>query len=336
MRIVLFLNNWGAWQIAKWLRQRGENIVGLFVQPPDDRRFADEILEALALPAEKVWTSKQLRDPETIAKLRELRPDIGISAFFGAILKPEVINLFPHGCINTHAALLPYNRGWHTNVWPIIEGTPAGVTVHYIDPGVDTGDIIAQRQIPVELTDTGGSLHEKTIRGEVDLFKETWPLIREGKNSRTPQDHSKATGHKKAEVAEISRIDLDRTYQASDLINLLRARTYPPYPSAYYVENEKQIYVQVELLREDQLTERGIAGNAREALPRGDLDAEYRAKDLLKLLGPHEGNSRRFVHFAHKSGPLFVRAYIADEREFDTAASPAWMNEPEMVSAGAR
>ena len=184
MRIVLFLNNWGAWQVAEWFRQRGENIAGLFLQPPDDRRFADEILAALDLPAEKIWTSNQLRDPDTIAKLRELRADIGISAFFGFILKPEVIKLFPQGCINIHPALLPYNRGWHTNVWPIIKGSPAGVTIHYIDPGVDTGDIIAQRRISVEPTETGGSLHEKTIRGEVDLFKETWPLIREGKNSR--------------------------------------------------------------------------------------------------------------------------------------------------------
>ncbi len=336
MRLVLFLNNWGAWQIAQWLRERDENIVGLFLQPPDDRRFADEILAALDLPNEKVWTSNQLRDPDTIAKLRDLRPDIGISAFFGAILKPEVINLFPHGCINMHAALLPFNRGWHTNVWPIIEGTPAGVTIHYIDPGVDTGDIIAQRRITVEPTDTGGSLHEKTIRGEVDLFKETWPLIREGKNTRTSQDHSKSTGHKKAEVAKISQIDLDRNYRAADLINLLRARTYPPYPSAYFVENEKNVYVRIELLREDQLSDLGLADNAKASFPRGDLDTEYRAKDLLKVLGIYEGDPKRFAHFAHESGPLFVRGYIVDEREFDPAASPSWMNEPALISAADR
>jgi methionyl-tRNA formyltransferase len=336
MRVLLFLNNWGAWQIARWLRQRRENIVGLFLQPPNDRRFADEILDALKLPAEQVWTSNQLRDPETVAKLRELRPDIGISAFFGCILKPEVLQIFPHGCINLHPALLPYNRGWHTNVWPIIEGTPAGVTIHYIDPGVDTGDITAQRRITVEPTETGGSLHEKTIRAEVDLFKETWPLIREGKNSRTAQDHSKAIGHKKAELAEISRIDLERTYRASDLINLLRARTYPPYPSAYYVENEKRIYVRIELLREDQLAAFGIAGSAKKVLPRGDLEAEYRAKDLLDLLGIHDSNPKHFVEFQHESGPLFARGYIADERDFDTAASPSWMNEPASLSAAAR
>ena len=185
MRLLLLLNNWGAWKVADWLRKRDENIVGLVLQPPDDRRFADEILSTLDMPPDKIWLSTQLRDPNTLAALKELRPDIGISAFFGCILKPDMINMFPKGCINLHSALLPYNGGWHTNVWPIIEGTPAGVTIHYIDPGVDTGDIIAQRQIPVEPTDTGGSLHEKITRDQVELFKETWPLIREGKNSRT-------------------------------------------------------------------------------------------------------------------------------------------------------
>jgi len=325
MRILLLLNNWGAWQVADWLKKRNENIVGLVLQPPDDRRFADEILATLDLPPDKIWLSNQLRDPDTLDAIRTVQPDLGISAFFGCILKPEMINVFPKGCINLHSAFLPYNGGWHTNVWPIIDGTPAGVTVHYIDPGVDTGDIIAQRRIPVEPTDTGGSLHEKITRDQVELFKEIWPLLREGRNSRTPQDLSKATLHRKAEVAEISRIYLDRTYQASDLINLLRARTYPPYPSAYYTDDKKNTYVRIELLREDQLAALGLRKSAIEALPRGDLNAQIRAKNLLDLLGVHDSSPLHFARFAHESGPLFIRAYVVDESEFDTQAMPKWM-----------
>ena len=314
--------------MAEWLHERGEDIAGLVIQPPDDRRFADEILAALDLPEDRIWTADQLRDADTLAELRGLAPDIGISAFFGFILKPELIDLFPRGCINLHAALLPYNRGWHTNVWPILDGTPAGVTVHYIDPGVDTGDIIAQERIPIEPTDTGGSLHEKIIRRQVDLFKEVWPLLREGKPSRTPQDHSKTTGHRKAELEEISRIHLDRTYRAGDLIDLLRARTYPPYPSAYYVEGEQRTYVRIELLRQSQLDALGMPESVRHTLPSGDLDAQYRATDLLELLGTHDSSPNHFVHFEHESGPLFARGHVADEREFDTAASPEWTTTP--------
>ena len=321
MRLLLLLNNWNGWEVAKWLRQRDEDIVGLVLNNPDDQRFRDEILAALDMPSERVWLGSQLRNPDTLARLRELRPDIGISASFAYLLKPEMIQMFPHGCINLHAALLPYNGGWHTNVWPIIEGTPAGATVHYIDAGVDSGDIIAQRQIPVEQTDTGGTVHEKITRDLIELFKETWPSIREGKNSRTCQDRSKATSHRKAEIGEISRIDLDRVYRASELINLLRARTYLPYPSAYYVEGEKRTYVRIELLRE-------LPSNANQDFARGDLNGQYRATDLLNLLGVPNSSSDRFVHFVHGSGPLFVRAYTVDERDFRPEASPAWMTKP--------
>ena len=168
-------------------------------------------------------------------------------------------------------------------------------------------------------------MHEKITRDQVELFKEIWPLLREGRNSRTPQDLSKATLHRKAEVAEISRIYLDRTYQASDLINLLRARTYPPYPSAYYMEDKKNTCVRIELLREDQLAALGLRKSAIETLPRGDLNAQIRAKDLLDLLGVHDSSPFHFARFAHESGPLFIRACVVDESEFDTQALPRWM-----------
>lgn len=328
MRILLLLNNWNGWEVAKWLLQRDEDIVGLVLNPPDDRRFGDEILSALAMPSEKVWLGNQLRNPDTLAQMRQLRADIGISASFGYLLKPELIQIFPQGCINLHAALLPYNGGWYTNVWPILDGTPAGATIHYIDAGVDSGDIIVQRQIPVEPTDTGGFLHEKITRDLIELFKENWPSIREGRNSRTPQDRSKGTTHRKAEIGEISCIDLDRKYAGRDLINLLRARTYPPYPSAYYLEGEKRTYVRIELRREHDLAALKIPRSASEDFPRGDLNRHYRAADLLKLLGTNDSSPNGFVQFTCESGPLFARAFVVDEREFRPDASPEWMTRP--------
>ncbi len=151
------------------------------------------------------------------------------------------------------------------------------------------------------------------------------------KTRAPPQDLSKATVHRKSEVAKISCIELDRTYRAGDLINLIRARTYPPYPSAYYIEGDRRTYVRMELLRENQLSDPELT----RTFPQGNLDAQFRAEDLLNLLGIPESSPNHFVRFAHESGPIFVRSYIVDEREFDTSASPAWMNEPLKVAAGA-
>ena len=326
VRVVLFLNNWGGFEVARWIRQRGETIVGLVLQPAEERRFGEEILGVLQMPADRIWLSTRLHDQETLMQLKALDPDIGISAFFGAILKPSLLEIFPKRCINLHSAMLPYNRGWHTNVWPIIDRTPAGATIHYIDSGIDTGDVIAQRHVAVEATDTGGLLHEKITRGLVDLFKQTWPDIRRGTNTCLPQDHRNATIHKKAELAALSRIGLGRRYRAGDLINILRARTYPPYPSAYYMSGDRTTYVRLQLLREANLDALGISRERRQSFPKIVSDAEYTAEDLLTLLGIHDASGHYFAVQLDESGPVFVRALLVDESEFDTQALPAWMS----------
>jgi methionyl-tRNA formyltransferase len=314
MRVLLFLNNWNGWQVAQWLRGHNEEIVGLVLNKPEDQRFGREIRAALDMPPDRIWIGYEVRKPEVVDRIAKLQPEMGISASFAYLLKPEMLAIFPRGCINLHAAMLPYNGGWHTNVWPIIDHTPAGATVHYIDNGVDSGDIIAQRETAIEPTDTGGSLHEKITRDLIELFKENWPAIREGRNSRTAQDRSKATTHRKSEIGEISHIDLNRTYKAGAFIDLLRARTYLPYPSAYFAEGDKRTYVRIELLRED-----------RRNFSRIELNSEMAGKELLDLLGLRHAD--RHAQFAHKSGPIFARAYVVNESEFHPEASPRWMTE---------
>jgi methionyl-tRNA formyltransferase len=257
MRVLLLANNWGGWQITRWLREQRENIVALVIHPPDNRKFADQIVAAADLPAERVLHAGQLREAETLERLRALEPDIGVSAFFGYILRPEVFRIPRLGCLNTHPALLPRNRGWHPNVWPFLDGSPAGVSIHHIDAGVDSGDIIVQRRVAIRPTDTGGTLHQRLTRELVDLFREAWPAIRAGTAPRTPQDPSLATTHRKADIAACDAIELDRTYTARELLALLRGRTYAPYPSAYFEENGQRVYVRVQLLTEAEVNERG-------------------------------------------------------------------------------
>lgn len=187
MRILLFANNWLGEQIAAWLKASGGEIVGLVVHPLETRKHGEEIIKAVGLDESFVLDGSRLEDGETLAKIQSLRPDIGISALFGYIMKRRVLETMPYGCINIHPAFLPYNRGAYPNVWSIIDNTPAGVTIHYIDEGVDTGDIIAQREVDVESVDTGRSLYQKLESASLELFKETWPLIAAGKAPRIAQ-----------------------------------------------------------------------------------------------------------------------------------------------------
>ena len=96
--------------------------------------------------------------------MRKLRPTSPSRFLFAYVVNDDFIELFPKGCINLHPALLPHNRGRFPNIWSIVSKTPAGVTLHYIDEGIDTGDVIAQKEVPVEVTDTGAELFIAGLR----------------------------------------------------------------------------------------------------------------------------------------------------------------------------
>lgn len=253
MRIIYLANNRVGWQILSWLKEQGEEIVGLVVHPPHKQKYTEEMIETAGLPDECIFDGSRLREPQTLDAIQTLQPDIGLSILFDYILKPAFLHLFARGVINLHPSYLPYNRGQYPNVWSIVENTPSGVTLHYIDEGVDTGDIIAQREVPVEPVDTGETLYHKLERASVSLFQAMWPAIKTGTTPRILQTHGEGTYHRTKDVEQIDYIDLDRSYTARDLINIIRARTFPPYKGAYIEEGEggRRVYLRLQLAYEE-------------------------------------------------------------------------------------
>ncbi len=257
MRILYLGNNWIGWQALKWLKEHGEEVVGLILHPPGRRKYGEEIINSSGVNSSCIFDGSLLDQIDVIEAIRSLKPEIGVSALFGFILHKDFLKLLPAGCVNIHPALLPYNRGGYPNVWSIIEGTPSGITIHYIDEGIDTGDIIAQIPVRVEPVDTGESLYRKLEKAAVDLFKETWPLIRSGKVPRITQDREKGTYHSTKDVECVDEIFLGRTYTAKELINIIRARTFPPYPGAYFWNEGCKVYLRLQLLNEEQIKVEG-------------------------------------------------------------------------------
>jgi len=247
MRILLLANNWVGWRVASSLTERGEEIVGLVTHPYGKRKYGDEIINAAKVDPACIWEGDQLRRPEVIQSILQKKSDIGISVLFGYILRRDLFNSCPAGCINIHPALLPYNRGAFPNVWSIVEGTPAGVTIHYIDEGVDTGDIISQQEVEVEPTDTGATLYRKLEETAVALFERTWPLIRSGRAPRIVQPKKNGTCHRVRDVQSIDEIDVNRTYKGKELIDIIRARTFPPHPGAYIRLSDRKVYLRLQL-----------------------------------------------------------------------------------------
>ncbi|MGE5396030.1 MAG: methionyl-tRNA formyltransferase [Chitinophagales bacterium] len=250
MRILYLANNWVGWKAAEVIKESGAEIVGVVVHPENKQKYVNEILDELSLPADRVFPASSLHDPEVIKTIVSLKPDIGISVFFGYIIKPEVIRIFPKGLINLHPSLLPYNRGANPNVWSIVEGTPAGATLHYIDEGIDTGDIIQQIQVEVEPIDTGETLYHKLESACIELFRQTWTRIKVGETTKKEQGE-KGTMHRLSDLDMIDCIDLEQSVKAADLINILRARTFPPYKGAYFIKDGKKVYLKLQLEYED-------------------------------------------------------------------------------------
>jgi len=152
-----------------------------------------------------------------------------------------------------HTAFLPYNRGAHPNVWSIVNRTTAGATIHFMNEGVDTGALISREKLTVMPTDTGASLYRRLEHLALDLFKRSWPLIRSGQAPGVPQKKTEGSFHMLRDLQDIDKIDLNRKYQAKQLIDIVRARTFPPYPGAYYEEDGRKIYLRLQLLDEKDL-----------------------------------------------------------------------------------
>jgi methionyl-tRNA formyltransferase len=247
MRIVFLGNNRVALEVVKWLREQGEEIVALVVHAPEKQKCGPEIIQASGLDRSRVFDARDLNGRQTLQALQALEAEVALSVFFGYIVKAPFLELFPRGCLNLHPALLPFNRGAYPNVWSIVERTPAGATLHYIDEGIDTGDIVAQREVPVEAVDSGETLYGKLERACVELFVDTWPVFKAGKASRTAQARDSGSFHRTSDVEKIDCIDLDRSYTGRQLIDILRARTFGSHPGAYFMSEGRKVFLRLQL-----------------------------------------------------------------------------------------
>lgn len=251
MRVIVFANNLIGWRVIEEVAKTDE-IVGVVVHPRARSKYQDEIVEAAGVEADRVVDGSTLRTETTRDAIRALAPEIGVSALFGYVVPQEILDVMPAGCVNLHPAYLPYNRGAYPNVWGIVERTGAGVTLHYMDATVDTGDIIARREVAIEPIDTGESLYGRLEQASIALFRDEWPSIRTGRATRTRQEPADGTTHRVRDVARIDEIDLDKTYTARELIDVLRARTFGSYPGAYFMHEGRKVFMTLQLRYEDR------------------------------------------------------------------------------------
>ena len=172
--------------------------VRAIVTQPDKEVGREKILKPTPIKEVGIKNTILVLQPKKIreeyAEIVALEPDIIITCAYGQIIPKELLNCPRLGCINVHASLLPKLRGGAPIHRAIINGfSKTGITIMYMNEGMDKGDIITQREIPIEDTDTAESLHDKlSILGR-DLLMDILPSIIDGTNTRTKQDEAEAT-----------------------------------------------------------------------------------------------------------------------------------------------
>jgi methionyl-tRNA formyltransferase len=185
LRIALFGDAAWAAESLRRLHGAGHDVVGVFLRtrPTDGslRHAADE----LGIPT---FEPARINDPAEVERLRALKPDLGVSVSYDQIFRRPVLEAPPLGMLNFHAGKLPFYRGRNVINWALINGErELGLTAHFVDDGIDTGDIVLQRTVPIGWCDTYADVLDRAVTHLPPLVEEAVALAAEGELERHPQ-----------------------------------------------------------------------------------------------------------------------------------------------------
>ena len=262
---------------------RRHSVVGVVVQSdkPKGRQLKIASCPAKVMAVERgfaVFSPLHVNDPDSVACIRALAPDLIVVAAYGQILKQELLDLPPLGCVNVHASLLPKHRGAAPIQWAIARGDGVtGVTLMHMAKRMDAGDIISRKSVAIQADETGGSLQDKLAAAGAVLLGETLDAIAEGRAVRVPQDEGQATYAPKL-TKEDGRIDWK--WAASDLYNRIRA--FNPWPCCFCAREQGILRILKAGIEESA----GTAGEVLDASGDGPLVAVGDRSLRLLLVQP--------------------------------------------------
>jgi len=235
MRIVFIgAGEIGVLTLQALLRSSEHQLTGVVTQPdkPVGRTQCIEptpIKRALAGSRVPILQPARVRDRQAIEEIRALQPDAIVVIAYGQILPREVLEIPRIACLNLHASLLPRWRGAAPIQAAIAAGDPqTGITVMYMAEGLDTGDILLQREIDILPTDTGGLLHDRLARIAPETLLKAFQMLARGNAPRISQDNALATY-----APKLTRDDGKIDWSESAEIIERKIRAFNPWPGAF-------------------------------------------------------------------------------------------------------
>ena len=248
----------------KALAENGYEIAGVVTQPdkPRGRGKASAmtpVKEAALELGLTVYQPARVREQSFMDTVRALNPDVIVVSAFGQIIPKALLELPRYGCVNIHASLLPKYRGAAPIQWAVMDGEPvSGVTIMQMDEGLDTGDMLAKTEVPLEPDETGGSLFDKLSRAGAELLIRTLPALEQGTLTPEKQPLESPTAYARMIRKEDGRIDWNLEAEAIER----RIRGLNPWPSAYTFLEGKTLKIW-----KADVSGREYDKNGQEALP---------------------------------------------------------------------
>jgi methionyl-tRNA formyltransferase len=243
---------------------------GLGVQGPPVKRKALELGLEVRQP-------EKLTLPGEFERLAALRPDVIVVVAYGQILKKNVLDLPPLGCVNIHSSLLPRWRGAAPIQWAILSGdAETGITTMKIAEKLDSGDILLQARTPIGPEDTASTVHDRLMDLGAELVVRTLSGLEAGSLRSFPQDESKATYASRL-TKEMERLDAgSETAEALDR----RIRALNPWPGTSVRAGGERLKIRQARLRRDIS---GAPGRIFEKAGMVLLSAREGSLELLRL-----------------------------------------------------
>lgn len=243
MRIVFMGTPDFAVPCLQRLLKDGEEVVGVFTQPDKPKGRGYELTpppvkaEAL-LHGIPVFQPNSMRDGEALEILKTLKPDLSIVVAYGKILPKEVLDFPKYGSVNIHASLLPRYRGAAPIQWCVLNGeTQTGVTSMQMNEGLDTGDMLLSKSIPIPPDMTAGELHDALSLLGAEVMSETVKAIREG--SLQPVSQPQESNYAPMLTKSLCPIDFQNS--AQEIHNQVRGLC--PWPSATATFHGKRLKI---------------------------------------------------------------------------------------------
>lgn len=237
--------------ILEFLINRGYKPSFIIVGDSESTTHKDNIITSSGLDIDHVYFASDLDSEKVVNSLSGYDVDYIFGIHFPYIISQRILNIPKVGFLNLHPAFLPYNKGWHTPNWAILEKTKYGATLHFMSNELDSGDIIAQRELKVQPNETSNQLYQRALELEKEIFIESFDELLTLKPIRIQQAEV-GTSHNKRDLEIIQEIDLNNKVYPLDFIDLLRALTTNKLTeAAYFKLNNKKYYIQVDIVESD-------------------------------------------------------------------------------------